>query len=69
MKIEFIIYSFSPVDLAQKRGERGKNSNDDKVSIIGKEILCRITYPKSSLWKKIYTLFNLYMHVFFLNLQ
>ena len=38
---------YSPVDLAQKRGEPRKNSKKANFGIVGKEIFCRITYPKS----------------------
>jgi len=38
----------SPVDVAKKRGEPGKNLKRAKFGIIGKKIFCRMTYPKSS---------------------
>jgi len=49
----------SPVELAQKSGERGKNSNKDKFGIIRKQIFHWVTYLKSSKIllgeKKLYT--------------
>ena len=47
---------YSPVDLAQKRGEPRKNSKKANFGIIGKEIFCRITskIPKNPPWGKLF---------------
>jgi len=41
-------YTSSPVDLAEKKSEPGKNSKKADFDIIIKQIFRRLTYPKSS---------------------